>query len=49
MINQSLIRRLGDASQKNCIFVLDPHLKILTRLEMHLLPYRIWQNNLALF
>jgi hypothetical protein len=49
MIDKSLIRRMGDTAQQNGIVVVDEHLEILTRFQMHLLPHRTGQDDLAFF
>lgn len=47
MIHQTLIRRSIDTPKRDGVLIIDENLKILPRLQMHLLPNRTWQNNLT--
>ena len=47
MIHQALIGGAVDTAQSDGILIIDEDLKILPRLEMHLLPNRARQNNLT--
>lgn len=47
-INQTGIRRMGDAPQRNGIFVLDGYFQVPTRDQVELLPDRLGQANLTL-
>ena len=49
MVNQPLIRCAGDATEGDGVLVFDEYLKILPGLQMHLLPHRTGQDDLAFF
>lgn len=49
VINEPLIRVTGNAPKHDGVLILDEHLKILPRLQMHLLPHRTGQDDLAFF
>ncbi len=47
MIHQTVIGGAVDAAQSDGVFIIYEDLKILPRLEMHLLPNSARQNNLT--
>lgn len=47
MIHKPVVWRMGDATQPNGIFIVQQDFKRLSRIQMHLLPYRIREGYLA--
>lgn len=47
MVYQSVIRRTRYPPEHDGVFIINKHLKILTRLQMKLLPHRARQDDLA--